>query len=110
MVKRERFGNIRTEYRGVMYASKAEAKYAAQLDVLLKAKKIRGWGRQHSVPLVVNGHKICTMIVDFWINHGSIPIEFVEIKGFETAVYKLKKKLFEALTGGKLTVIKSGDV
>jgi hypothetical protein len=107
---KRKYGNVPTEYDGITYDSAAEARYAQQLDIRMKAKDIVGWGRQQRIPLVVNRVRICTMVVDFWICHRDHRRENVEIKGFETAVYKLKRKLFEALTGEELTVVRSKDV
>lgn len=109
--RKGKYGAIRTEYRGVVYDSKSEAHYAMYLDALVKAKKIAGWDRQRRVPLVVNGVKVCTMVPDFLVLHRSRNNEYVEVKGMETAVYKLKAKLFRALYPDVLyTVVKAKDV
>lgn len=90
-------GAVRTEYRGTVYASKSEAHYAMYLDALLRAKKIKAWEGQVRVPLIVNGAKVCVMVPDFLVTHRNGLREYVEVKGFETPVYKLKAKLFAAL-------------
>lgn len=91
----------RTPYNGVMYHSKAEATYARRLDDYIKSGEVLRWDRQQTWPLRVNGHKVCAMIPDFvvWIpdGDGGEKMELHEVKGFETAIYKLKRKLFEAL-------------
>lgn len=85
-------------YNGVVYASKAEATYAAQLDLMVRAKKIHGWARQVPMTLTVNGAHIGTHYIDFAIQETPDgPIKYVEIKGYETPDYKLKKKLLLAL-------------
>lgn len=86
----------RTRYKGVMYASKAEARYAARLDLLKRAGAIKGWERQVRVPLRVNGKLVCTIVPDFkvWDSKGWW---YVETKGFATAVWKLKRKLLQAI-------------
>jgi predicted nuclease of restriction endonuclease-like RecB superfamily len=58
---------------------------------------VSSWKGQVSVNLVVNGVKICRMVPDFLVEHRNGKYEYVEIKGFSTAVYKLKAKLFTAL-------------
>jgi predicted nuclease of restriction endonuclease-like RecB superfamily len=90
-------GAVRTEYRGTVYASKSEANYARYLDALVKAKKVSSWEGQVRVSLVVNGSKVCVMVPDFLVTHRNGRAEYVEVKGFETPVYKLKRKLFAAL-------------
>jgi hypothetical protein len=108
--KRSKYGNRKTEYNGVKYDSAAEATYAALLDLRMKLGGVDRWTRQHRVPLVVNGVKVCDMVIDFMVWEKAEIGRPVEIKGFETEAYKLKRKLFEALTGEKLTVIQAKDV
>lgn len=86
-----------TEYAGIVYHSKLEAGYAQFLDLLLKGKKIKSWTRQIPIELDVNGFHIARYYVDFQVNHLDNTIEYVETKGFETEIFRLKRKLFEAL-------------
>lgn len=103
-----KFNALRTEYAGRAYASKAEAEYAFGLDCRLKAGEIASWRPQVRIPLEVNGSLVCNFVVDFEVTHLSGAIEWVEVKGFETAAYKLKRKLLEACHGkGVLTVVKA---
>ena len=87
----------RTEYNGVTYASKSEAAYAAHLDVLKKAGLVTRWEGQVKWPLVVNGVKVCGFVPDFKVYGKGGAWWLVEVKGMETAVWKLKRKLFAAL-------------
>lgn len=98
-------------YNGVKYHSKREATYAEQLDWLIKAGQIKSWERQVKVPLKVNDHLICTYVVDFKVINRFGGVEFHEVKGFETADFKIKWKLLHALRdeicpGTTLVVIK----
>ena len=81
----------------MVYASKAEARYAKHLDLLKKNGEIWNWDGQVRVPLIVNGVKVTTMVPDFLVFFEDGRTEYREVKGFETAVWKLKRKLFEAL-------------
>lgn len=95
-LRRSKFGNVKSEYKGILYHSKAEVNYARGLDLRIFAKDIKGWQRQIPIKLVVNGIKICTYNLDFEITHLDDSKELIEVKGHQTAVWKLKKKLFEA--------------
>lgn len=83
-------------YNGNFYHSKLEAAYAAELDLRLRAKEIVGWTRQVPLDLVVNGYPICTYKIDFVVEYPDGSREFVEVKGFETAEWRLKWKILEA--------------
>lgn len=105
-----KYGAKSSIYDGIQYHSKLEAKYAADLDLLKKAGEIKGWERQVKIPLEVNGFHIANYYVDFRIEHNNGTIEYVEVKGFETEVFRLKWKIFEAIMSEipdvKLTVQK----
>lgn len=98
-------------HNGVEYHSKLEARYAAMLDLRLKEIgpfRIKSWARQVPIKLEVNGKLICTYIVDFVVEHPDGHLEWIEVKGFDTDVWKLKQKLFHALfPDRKLTVVRT---
>jgi hypothetical protein len=48
-------------------------------------------------------------VCDFMVLYKDGLIDFVDVKGFETAEFKMKKKLVESLYGVEITVIKKGD-
>lgn len=95
--EKNKYGAISREYNGVLYHSKLEAKYASELDLELKEKKIKSWRRQVKISLDVYGYHICNYYVDFEVTHNDKTIELVEVKGFPTEVWRLKWKLLEAI-------------
>lgn len=101
------------EYNGSRYDSGFEARYAADLDLMLRAGKIVSWERQVKIPLDVNGYHICNYYIDFKVYHKDKTIEYVETKGYATDVWKMKWKIFEALYANKpnvrLTVVKQAN-
>ena len=95
-----KYRNTKTMYNGVLYDSKKEAYYARELDLRVKAKYIKSWvGDKKTLrfDLIVNGKKICTYTPDFEITHNSGLVEYIDVKGVETTVFKLKFKLIKAL-------------
>lgn len=74
------------------YSSKREAEYAQKLTFLKNAGVIRDWLEQ--VPVKLPGGS--KYVVDFMVINPDGTIRFVEIKGFETPVFKLKLGLLEA--------------
>ncbi len=108
--QKNKYSAIKKEYKGGLYMSRKEARYAQELDLLLHAHKIKSWRRQVKIPLDNNGYPICNYYIDFEITHNDDLVEFVEVKGFETEVWKLKWKIFESIYGRnpnyKLTIVK----
>lgn len=93
-----------TFYNGQKFHSKKEAEHAKKLDLLIKAKKIKSYSRQHKIPISINGHHICNYIVDFVILKKDNTKELHEVKGFMTPVAKIKIKMAEATLGCKIIV------
>lgn len=92
-----KYGAKMTMYRGCRYHSKKEAEYAMELDSLLLKKEILGWHGQVDLKLKVNGVHVCKAVVDFLVIHLDGTKEYVEVKGYATAVWKLKRKLIAAV-------------
>lgn len=92
-----KYGAKMTMYRKVRYHSKKEAEYAMELDSLLLKKKILGWHGQVDLDLIVKGVHVCKAIVDFLVIHLDGTREYVEVKGYATDVWKLKRKLIAAI-------------
>lgn len=95
--KQNKYHNISQIYNGISYDSKKEAAYAKELDLRLKAKDIQSWRRQVSIQLSIYSQPICKYYMDFEITHNDGTIEMVEIKGFQTEIWRLKWKILEAI-------------
>lgn len=95
--RQNKFNAIKQTYNGYSYDSRMEARYAAQLDLLIKAGEVQKWERQHKISIDVNGVHIANYYIDFkvWKTDGSV--EYHEVKGAETALWRLKWKLSQAL-------------
>lgn len=96
LLKKNKYGAINQTYKNTSYHSKLEAKYAAELDLRLRAKDIKSWNRQVRISLTAHGKHICNYYIDFVIEHNDGTMEYVEVKGFDTNVWRLKWKMFEA--------------
>jgi hypothetical protein len=93
-----------------VYDSKAEAYYAMHLDTLKRRKQILTWDPQVRLPILINDKHVCDYIIDFVVIHNTGVREFVEVKGRETDVWKLKWKMFKVMyedsPNTKLTIVK----
>lgn len=84
-------------YKGKVYHSKAEARYAQVLDFAIKAGTVISFKEQVRIPLIVKGVIVCKMVADFEVILPCGARELVEVKGHKTDIYNLKWKLFKAL-------------
>ena len=83
--------------QGHYHPSKLEAGYCDQLEMLKKNGDIKDYESQKRIDLIVNDKKICTHIVDFYVQDKYGEWSFHECKGYAMPVWNLKRKLTEAL-------------
>lgn len=103
---RHKFGAIRTERNTFRFGSKLEADYYDQLCLLKKGGVVLFFLRQ--VPFHLPGNIIYR--ADFQVFYKDGLVEFVDVKGFETKEFKLKKKLVECHYPIKIKLIKKDDI
>jgi hypothetical protein len=93
-----KYGNVKTTVDGIVFHSKREAARWGQLRLLEKAGVVRDLTRQVRIRIEIAGMKVCDYIADFvYWEDGHKIVE--DCKGFQTDVYKLKKKLLRAAHG-----------
>lgn len=94
---KSKYKAVKQSYNGCSYDSKLEANYAAQLDLLIKAKEVDRWDRQYKISIDVNDVHICNYFIDFVVYFTDGRVEYHEVKGYETEVWKMKWKLSKAI-------------
>lgn len=101
---------MRSKYRavavwvdGIRFASRAEARRYGQLMLLQKLGEISGLELQPKFPITIGGTLVCSYVADFaYFDKEKRVIE--DVKGMKTPVYRLKKKLVEAMYPGVVIV------
>jgi hypothetical protein len=97
---KNKYNANRTEYNGVMYASKREATKAQELDLLKKAGEVLEWVPHPIYYVLPRFYKFkkkyqgIKYIPDFWIKWKDGREELIDIKGFATPLFKIKEKMF----------------
>lgn len=98
-----KYKNIPTYVDNKRFASKKEAARYVELKFLEDNDEIRNLELQPRFPCLVNGKKVCDYVADFrYFSNNAYIVE--DVKGKKTDIYKLKKKLVEALWPG-VTII-----
>lgn len=99
--KSHKYNAIPTELNGVKFASRKEARFAQQLDLLIKAGIVSHYDTQPSYelqPSYKQGDKTIRSIryvADFKVFYADGRVEIIDCKGVKTPVYLIKKKMFE---------------
>lgn len=99
--KRSKYNNKKTIVDGIEFDSKKEADYYCTLKLLRQAGEIRDFGVQPRYELqpafTKNGqtYRPITYIADFIIVNLDGTTDVVDVKGVETQVFKIKRKMFE---------------
>ena len=92
---------IPTEYRGRRYPSKKQAEKAEELDLLKLAGKIKGFIEEVSFRLPGNSrHR-----VDFGVIELDNTVTWIEVKGRDLQMGKLKRRQVEELYHIKIKVV-----
>jgi hypothetical protein len=92
---RSKYKAVPTVVDGVRFASKAEAKRDAELQLLAKAGAIQSLERQPRFVLRANGEKVCTYVADWRYFEGSREV-IEDKKGVQTPAFKIKWALAKA--------------
>lgn len=96
--RRNKYGAIKTRVGDVVYASKVEAEVCQMRRLEVKAGHIDEYEEQKEFIIDVAGKRICIYISDAFfrvVKTGKYVIE--DVKGKETDVFRIKKKLVMAL-------------
>jgi hypothetical protein len=100
---------------GMWFASAAEGKRYLQLKSMMERNMIDNLRCQVKLPCVVNNRLICTYIADFAyvvIDDRGVGIRSIweDVKGMITDVYKIKKKLVQAVHNIEILEIPGGSI
>lgn len=94
-------GNTPKLFKGRLYQSTKEAKYAQDLEYLKMAGEIKSYEPQYKLRLDVNGVHVCNIFVDFLVISKSGEEQLHEVKGKWLYASKIKWKLLQAIYGKK---------
>lgn len=88
---RKKYGNHITHVDGIRFDSKREAKYYEQLLLRQAAGEVSYFLRQVAVHMP-GGTRL---VVDFQEHHADGSVHYIDVKGRETPVFRLKKREIE---------------
>ncbi len=109
--KENKYHAIKKVVDGITFDSSGEARRYQVLKAMEYAGKISELETQVACPVAVNGKNICIYYADFvyWEN-GAEVVEDFKSGPTRTPVYRLKKKLVEAIYGIKIRETGRADV
>ena len=99
---RHKFGAKRTELDGIKFSSKKEAGVYQDLELRRKSGDVLFFLRQ--VPFHLPGGT--KHIIDFVTFNADGTVHFIEVKGYDTPMGKVKRKIVEAIYPIMIEIIK----
>ena len=105
--KPRKYRNQPTMVDDIPFDSQAEARRYGELKLMEREGKIDGLVLQPRFPLTVNGVKIGTYVGDFLFYDKERQVTTVEdVKGVPTPVYRIKRRLMQAIHGIEIVEVK----
>jgi hypothetical protein len=105
MMPYAKYNNKRTEIDGITFDSKREARRYQELKMLQLTGDIQDLILQPSFDLIVQGGRVIgKYYADFKYRQGNRVI-VEDVKGVRTDVYRLKKRIVEAVHNIKITEV-----
>lgn len=105
LARPSKYHAIKTVVDGITFDSKREAARYGELKLLEKGGYIRNLELQPTFVFAIGGKTIFKYISDFRYFEGQTRM-VEDVKGMQTAVFRLKRKLIEAHFNIKITVVK----
>jgi len=106
--------NLRPKYAaqpttvdGIRFASKSEAKYYISLKEMEKLGEVTDIQCHPKWPVVINDTKVCDIELDFQYKDKNGELHYVDVKGMDTPVSALKRKLLYAVHGIETEIVKA---
>src|SRR5690349_17788312 len=100
---RHKFNAVKTEVDGIKFSSKLEAKVYHRLKMEQAIGKVLFFHRQVPIDLPGKTRYFC----DFQVFYADGSVEYLDAKGVETPIFKLKAKQVEALYPFKIKLVNS---
>lgn len=97
-----KYGNKWCIIDGIKFQSIKEGGYYQFLKSEKQQKKIKDFKRQVTFRIEINGILVCRYIADFVVTYNDGSKKVIDVKGFKTDVYKLKKSLMFAVHNIKI--------
>lgn len=103
---RNKYNAKKVSLDGYDFDSLMEARRYGQLKLMVRAGLLRELRVHPSWPIVVNGHKICHVELDFsYVDEKDIQ-HHEDVKGQDTALSRIKRKLLLGVHGICVELIK----
>lgn len=101
MTAKHKFNAVKSSRNGFRFDSKKEARYYDELVLRQRAGEVAFFLMQ--VPFHLPGN--VRYVVDFQVFLSDGTIEFVDVKGMQTEMFKTKKKLVESIYPIEIKVV-----
>lgn len=100
-----KYGAKKTIIDGITFDSKRESQHYVHLKIREKAGEIYNLELQPVYQIIIGDMKICKVIPDFRYVESNVTV-VEDVKGMDTAISRLKRKLVKAVHGVDIVIIK----
>lgn len=105
--KRNKYNAVRVQIDGIWFDSKMEGSYYHVLKTRQSANQISEIKIHPRYPIEINGIKVCDVELDFeYYDNLAGKLCYDDVKGKDTDISRLKRKLLEAHKGIKVQLVR----
>jgi len=96
--KKNKYNAVKVVVNGKTCDSKIEGEDYAKLLLIEKEGKISNLKFHPRYPIVINGEKVCTVVLDFeYLDNETLLTHYIDRKGVYTSESKLRHKLLKTI-------------
>jgi hypothetical protein len=107
--RKSKYKNRATQCDGFTFDSIVERDYYVHLKANQNAGSVKMFLRQVPLHIVCNDESVCKYVCDFQVFYSDGLVEFVDVKGIQTDIFKIKKKLVEAQYPIEIKLVRRGE-
>lgn len=104
--KRSKYGNKKVQADGYTFDSQAEYRHYLELKWRKSVGEICDLKIHPRYKIVVSDQLICTYVADFEYKDQQLKQHIIDVKGVETGIFKLKRKLMRIVNGLEIELVK----
>jgi hypothetical protein len=106
--KQSKYNAVKCQLDGINFDSLSERRYYSVLKLRQEGEEITALKIHPRYPIIINDIKVCDVELDFeYYDKADKTVHYVDVKGKDTDMSRLKRKMIEAEYDIKVEIVRS---